>query len=156
MFSELDKAIIRQLQEDIPLVPRPYKEIAERLGIAEEELMMKIEEFQEKGYIRRFGAALRHREMGLKANPMIVWQVPGERVEEVGRQLASFAEVTHCYHRPMLPKLPYNVFSMIHAETKDQCYELAKAMAEKIGITTYELLYSEKELKKTSMRYFLE
>jgi len=156
MLSELDKAIIREIQGDIPLVPRPYQEIAQRLDISEETLLKRIKKLQEKGCIRRFGAALRHREMGLKANPMIVWQVPEERIEEVGNKLASFARVTHCYHRPMLPHLPYNVFSMIHAETKEECYELAQEMAGIVGIEKYDLLFSEKELKKTSMKYFLE
>ncbi|MDN5323115.1 MAG: siroheme decarboxylase [Clostridia bacterium] len=156
MFSELDKAIIRELQEDLPLVPQPYKVIANRLGINEEDLIGKIKEFQEKGYIRRYGAALRHREMGIKANPMIVWQVPEEKIEEVGKKLAAFPHVTHCYHRPMLPKLPYNVFSMIHAETREQCFVLAQEMAEAIGIDKYDLLFSEEELKKTSMKYFIE
>ncbi|KJS84374.1 MAG: transcriptional regulator [Peptococcaceae bacterium BICA1-8] len=156
MFSDLDKAIIKEIQGDLPLVAQPYREIALRLGISEQTLLEKIKEFQEQGYIRRFGAALRHREMGLKANPMIIWQVPEARIEEVGNKLASFARVTHCYHRPMLPKLPYNVFSMIHAETKEECSKLAKEMAEIINIDNYDLLYSEKELKKTSMKYFME
>ncbi|MGI6227601.1 MAG: Lrp/AsnC family transcriptional regulator [Peptococcales bacterium] len=156
MVSDLDKAIIREIQEDLPLVPQPYLEIAQRIGISEEELIQRIKFLQETGYIRRYGAALRHREIGLKANPMIVWQVPEGRIEEVGNLLASFHRVTHCYHRPMLPHLPYNMFSMIHAETKEECYELAKEMAEVVGIEKYDLLFSEKELKKTSMRYFLE
>lgn len=154
MFSELDKAIIRELQEDIPLVARPYQVIAEKLGISEALLLEKIKEFQQKGYIRRYGAALRHREMGLKANPMIVWQVPEERVEEVGTKLASFDQVTHCYHRAMLPELPYNIFAMIHCETIEECYQLAAEMAEIINIQKYDLLFSQQELKKTSMKYF--
>ncbi|MFZ7102358.1 MAG: Lrp/AsnC family transcriptional regulator [Peptococcaceae bacterium] len=156
MFSPLDKAIIRELQEDIPVVSRPYQVIARRLGITEEALLEKIKEFQQKGFIRRYGAALRHREMGLKANPMIVWKVPEEKVEEVGKKLASFPQVTHCYYRAMLPKLPYNVFSMIHGETKEECYQLAAEMAGLVGIENYDLLFSERELKKTSMKYFTE
>lgn len=156
MFSDLDKAIIREIQEDIPLVPQPYQEIAQRLGISEEKLLQRIKDLQEKGCIRRFGAALRHREMGLKANPMIIWRVPEERIEEVGAKLAAFDRITHCYQRPMLPHLPYNVFSMIHAETKKECYELAREIANIVDIEDYDLLFSEKELKKTSMKYFLE
>ena len=156
MFSQLDKSIIRALQEDLPLEPNPYAIIATNLGITEEVLLEKIKEFQAKGYIRRLGAALRHREMGLKANPMIVWQVPEARIEEVGTKLASYPEVTHCYHRPVLPKLPYNVFSMIHGETIEECQKLAERMSAEINIAEYKLLFSEKELKKTSMKYFLE
>ena len=93
---------------------------------------------------------------GSKANPMIIMRVPEEKIEEVGNRLASLERVTHCYQRPMLPHLPYNLFVMIHAETKDECYKLAKEMTELVGISDYDLLFSEKELKKTSMKYFLE
>lgn len=156
MLSELDKALIRKLQEDLPVHPQPFKIIAEQLGMSEEQVLKKVKEFKEKGYIRRMGAALRHRRMGLKANPMIIWQVPSEKVEEVGQKLASFPQVTHCYERPMLPKLPYNIYTMIHAETEEQCFQLAKEMSQVVGIENYRLLFSEKEFKKTSMRYFVD
>ncbi|SMB92255.1 DNA-binding transcriptional regulator, Lrp family [Desulfonispora thiosulfatigenes DSM 11270] len=156
MLSELDKKIVREVQGDLPLDPRPYKVIAQRLGIEEDFLIDKINEFLEKGYIRRMGAALRHRKIGLKANPMIVWQVPKDKIDEVGTKLSSLSQVTHCYHRKELPKLNYNVYSMIHAETREDCYELAKEMSKMIGIEKYNLLFSEKELKKTSMKYFME
>lgn len=156
MFSQIDKAIVRALQEDLPLEPNPYEIIAQQIGISEELLLEKIKEFQEKGYIRRFGAALRHREMGLKANPMIVWQVPEEKIEEVGTTLSKYPEVTHCYNRPTLPKLPYNIFSMIHGESFEECSHLAEKMSQEVGIKEYKLLFSEEELKKTSMKYFLD
>lgn len=156
MLSELEKRIVREVQEDLPINPRPYKVIADRLGIEEDYLLEKLNEFVDKGYIRRMGAALRHRKIGLKANPMIVWQVPEEKIDEVGKKLSELPQVTHCYHRKELPKLNYNLYSMIHGETKEECYELAKEMSKNIGIENYTLLFSEKELKKTSMKYFTE
>ncbi len=155
-FSPLDKAIIRELQGNIPLEPRPFLRIAQRLDIPEEMLLEKIREFREKGYIRRFGAALRHREMGLKANPMIVWRVPEQLIDIVGRKIAAYPQVTHCYHRPPLPKFPYNLFSMIHSETEEECFDLAAKISRETGITEYQLLFSTAELKKTSMKYFME
>lgn len=156
MLSELEKQIVREVQEDLPLDPRPYKIIADRLGIEEDYLLEKIDEFLDKGYIRRMGAALRHRQIGLKANPMIVWQVDEEKIDEVGKALSELPQVTHCYHRKELPKLNYNVYSMIHGETKEECYELAKEMSKMVGVENYKLLFSVKELKKTSMKYFTE
>lgn len=156
MLSPMDKEIIRHMQENLPLHPQPFKIIAQRINISEEILLKRVKELKEKGYIRRIGATLRHRQMGLKANPMIVWQVPQEKIEEVGQKLASIPEITHCYQRPPLPNLKYNVYSMIHGESKEECLDLVKKIAEFIGIDKYKLLYSVKEFKKTSMRYFLE
>ena len=155
-FSPLDKDIIRELQGNIPLEPRPFLSIAQKLGIPEEMLLEKIREFLEVGYIRRFGAALRHREMGLKANPMIVWQVPEQLIDVVGSKIVAYPQVTHCYHRPPLPHFPYNLFSMIHSETEKECFDLAEKISRETGITEYQLLFSTRELKKTSMKYFME
>jgi len=153
-LSELDKKIIRELQQDMPVVPRPFEKVAEKLGITEEEILEKIKFYKEKGYIRRFGAALRHREMGLTANPMIVMKVSDDIVEKVGKQVASFSQVTHCYQRPPQPEFPFNLFAMIHCPTKEECEQLAKKIVESVDVEDYKLLYSTQELKKTSMKYF--
>lgn len=155
MLTELDKAIIRELQGDLPIIPQPYTEIAERLGIAETELLEKISWMQEEGMIRRLGAAIRHREAGFTANAMIVWQVPLEDAEKIGQKLASFPEVTHCYERPSFPGWPYNLFTMVHGQSREECKEIARQLSEKVGVDNYRLLYSTQELKKSSMRYYI-
>jgi DNA-binding Lrp family transcriptional regulator len=156
MFSELDKALIRELQEDLPVTARPYQAIAAKLGISEEEVVAKVAEFKEKGYIRRFGAALKHREAGFTANGMGCWIVPEEKSQEIGEKMASFPEVSHCYERPCYPDWPYSHFTMIHGESRQECEAVAKRISEATGISDYILLYSTQELKKTSMRYFRE
>lgn len=156
MISDTDIKIIRELQKNLPLVSKPYQEIANRLGITEKELLKKIEYMKEKGYIRRFGAALRHREMGIDANAMIVWNVPEEECERIGKIIASFSEVTHCYQRPLQKDWHYNIFAMVHFSTRQECEVMAEKINQAIGKFPYRLLFSSKELKKTSMKYFLE
>ncbi len=156
MVSEQEKRIIRELQKNLPLVDRPYMVIAERLGISENELIKQIKLLKEKGHMRRLGAALRHREMGITANAMIVWQVPETECERVGKTIALFPEVTHCYQRTVHPKWSYNLFAMIHFPTKEECFILAEKISMKIGDYPFRLLFSSHELKKTSMKYFVE
>lgn len=156
MLTELDKAIIRELQGNLPLVPKPYKEIAERLNIDEETLLEKIRWMREEGMIRRLGAAIRHREAGFTANAMVVWQVSDEDAEKVGKKLASFPEVTHCYERPVFPGWPYNLFTMVHGQSREECERIAERLSRKVSINDYRLLYSTQELKKSSMRYYLK
>lgn len=154
MLSALDKSIIRKLQEDIPLTPRPYKSIAEEIGITEEELLNKIEDFQSNGILRRIGGILYHREAGFKANAMVVWMVPEDNVQKVGETMASFKEVTHCYERPTSSKWSYNIFTMVHGQNKKQCEDIIKKISDSIKIYDYKILYSTEELKKSSMKYF--
>lgn len=154
MFSDVDKKIIRELQGDLPLEPRPYAIIAERLGLNEAEVIEKLADFLKKGVVRRIGAALRHRSIGIKANGMSVWIVPKDRVEDVGRIMAAYKEITHCYERPAQPGWPYNLFAMVHGKTKEECEAVAREISVRTGISDYKLLYSTRELKKTSMVYF--
>ncbi len=156
MFTELEKKIIRELQGDLPLTKRPYKELADKLGIGEAELVAKVKEFTEQGIIRRFGAALRHREVGFTANAMVIWDVPDEQALDVGKIMATFNEVSHCYQRPRYPGWPYNMFTMVHGQSKQECEATAARISEKVGIKGYGLLYSTAELKKDSMKYFME
>jgi siroheme decarboxylase len=156
MIDTLDKAIIVALQNDFPVTARPYHDIAERLGISETELLERIRHYQHMGYIRKMGAVLRHREVGFTANVMCVWQAPEDKVDEIGRMFASHPAVSHCYARPAFPQWPHNLYTMIHGLSPTQCETYVKELVELSGIDSYKLLYSMRELKKSSMRYFEE
>lgn len=156
MFSDLDIRIIRKIQEDLPLVPEPYKVIAKELGITESELINKIQEFCNRGIIRRLGATLNHRNIGFKANAMVVWKVPDEKIKDVSKIMILFAQITHCYQRPTFPGWPYNIFTMVHGETKVECEKVIKEISNAISINEYNILYSTDELKKVSMKYFIQ
>ena len=153
-LTPLEKRIIHELQQDLPVVSQPFAAVAETLGISEAELLEKVRELVADGTIRRFGATLRHQRSGFDANAMVVWEVGPERAEEVGAIFASFREVSHCYQRPALPNWPYRLFTMIHGSSREVCQEIAQRMAEAAGVENYELLFTEEELKKTTMAYF--
>jgi DNA-binding Lrp family transcriptional regulator len=146
---------IRELQEDLPLEPRPFEAMAARLGIAQRELFALAASFEKRGIMRRYSAVLHHRRAGFKANAMAVWKVPSERSEEVGRLMASSRWVTHCYERPTYPDFVYSHYTMIHATSRQECEQVARDISESTGITEYQLLYSTREYKKTRVRYFV-
>ncbi|MBU0993755.1 MAG: Lrp/AsnC family transcriptional regulator [Proteobacteria bacterium] len=154
MLTELEKKVIALIQGDIPVTPRPYLQLAKKIGITENEILETLCALKEKGIIRRYGATLRHQKSGYTANAMVAWQVDEERADEVGEKMATFIEVSHCYRRTPEKDWPYNLYTMIHAKSEDGCRETAKKIAQAISVTTYNLLFSKKELKKTSMAYF--
>ncbi len=153
-LSDLDKKIIREIQTDLSITPEPFLEIARRLDIPEETLLSKIQDLIDNGYIRRLGATLRHRRLGINANAMSVWMGSHKEVERAGTIMASFKEVTHCYERCTLPAWKYNLYAMIHGKTKEGCFEIARRISERTGLKEYKLLFSTEEFKKTSMEYF--
>jgi siroheme decarboxylase len=154
MINELDKKIINLVQGDLPLTPKPFAVVAEQIGIREEKLLTRIRELKEQGIIRRFGATLRHQEAGFSSNAMVVWKVPEGRIEEVGKRLAGFKEVTHCYQREPREDWPFNLYSMVHGSNREACRNIAQRMSRAVSISEYDLLFSRKEFKKTSMEYF--
>jgi siroheme decarboxylase len=153
-LTEIEKKIISSLQGNLPITERPYLEISEKLGIGEDEFLKILKSLCDRGIIRRFGATLRHQKSGFSANAMGAWQVDENRIDEVGKEMASFREVTHCYRRNPADGWPYNLYTMIHGADEEACRKIARKMAEKAQVQNYTLLFSRKELKKTSMKYF--
>ncbi len=154
-LSDFDIRAIRELQEDLPMISRPFDAMSERLGLSNEELYRMAAEFQKRGFMRRYSAVLHHRRAGFRANAMAVWKVDEERAEEVGQIMASHPTVTHCYQRPTFPDWPYTHFSMIHATTPAGCEASVAEIAEAAGLDDYLILYSTREYKKTRVRYFV-
>ena len=156
MITDLEKKIIASIQEDMDVCRQPYLKIAQKLDISEPRLLSAINDLVRRGIIRRFGATIRHQKSGFDANAMVAWQVDEARVEQVGEKLAGLPQVTHCYRRDPSGKWPYNLYTMIHAENEAACRQMARDMASDVGVDTYSLLFSRRELKKTSMKYFTE
>ena len=156
MLTELEQKVILALQRDLEVTTRPFLELAAYLGVPEEELLAAIRHLLDKGYIRRFGATLRHQKSGYAANVLVAWAVPEAEVKAIGEKFAHQRAVTHCYAREPAPSWPYNLYTMIHGRTPEDCRQIAARMAAETGITDFEMLFSETELKKTTMRYFRE
>jgi DNA-binding Lrp family transcriptional regulator len=154
MLTDLEKKVIASIQGDIPIVSRPYQVLAEAIDVSEETFLETLQRLTDRGVIRRFGATLRHQKSGFAANAMTAWQVDEARIEAVGEIMASFRAVSHCYRRDPADGWPYNLYTMIHGKSEEDCRETAKQMSAKSGVETYQLLFSRRELKKISMTYF--
>ena len=154
MLNELEKKIIAALQGDIPLVKQPFALLAESLEISEKKFIDIVKQLDKRGIMRRFGATIKHQKSGFKANAMVAWKVDEKRTMEAGKIMASFDEVTHCYRRDPAETWPYNLYTMVHASNEDECHAIAEKISLAAGVDEYSLLFSRKELKKTSMEYF--
>jgi len=148
--------IVRAIQGGLPLTKTPFAEIAEKAGVAEDDLLRRIRAWKDDGTIRRFGAILRHREAGYSVNAMGVWNVPPERIEDFAREAASCEAVSHCYQRPRFAGFPYNLYTMIHGKSREECELAARDISGRTGITDYELLFTTEEFKKSPPVYFAE
>lgn len=161
VLSEQEKAIVRALQQELPLVPEPYRVVADSLGISEDDLLEGIRGLQEKGCLKRISIALRHKNVGYKVNVMLVWDIPEADMAAVGAAVSRHPAVTHCYKRNPRPDFPYNFYTMVHAQSEDEYArildELCALVRGQLGHdVTHQGLRSLRELKKIGMKYFLE
>jgi DNA-binding Lrp family transcriptional regulator len=153
--DDLDRRLIVATQAGLPLVPRPYDTLADRLGIAAEEVKARLHAMLEVGVIRRIGAVPNHYALGYTANGMSVWDVADERVDELGEMIGRLSFVTHCYRRPRrLPDWPYNLFAMVHGKTRTEVEGGCAIIRELLGAACRagDVLYSTRILKKTGLR----
>lgn len=150
-ISNFEKQLLSLLQNGIEIVHNPFKTIAEKLKISEDEIISTLRELEYYGVIKSFSATLNQRKIGLKANAMIVWKV-NENVGEIGKKIAKYEEITHCYERRTYKRWGWNVYSMVHMKSKNECEKFAKKVAKEIGVKEYRLIYSIREFKKTGIR----
>ncbi len=154
---QLDAAqrdLARRLSADLPLVERPFDALAGEVGLAAEGLLRQVEQWLVEGVIRRFGAVVSHRHLGYAANGLAVFAVPPERIDEVGSRLADRSEVSHCYRRRGFEGLAYNLFAMVHGRSDAEVRDIGREIAAGVGVSSYDVLMTEREFKKTSPRYF--
>lgn len=155
MLDAIDRRLIAATQQGLPLVPEPYRDLADRLGLEESEVIARLKRLLDDGAIRRIGAIPNHYALGFTANGMSVWDVADERVAEVGARVGALDFVTHCYERPRhLPLWPYNLFAMVHGRTRDEVRSKVGEIAELIGpaARSHDVLFSTRILKKTGLR----
>ena len=142
-MDSIDRKLAGLLREGVPIVEEPYEEMGKKLGINGDEVISRIAQLREEKILKRLYAWLAPRKTGSTENAMVVWNVPTERIEEVGTKIASFKEVTHCIQRPVVPgKWPYALYSMIHQSSREACEKLAKRISDAVGIKDYMLIYS--------------
>lgn len=156
-YDELDKAVVRATQGDLPIVSEPYADAARELGMPVEKLVEHLEGMVERRLLRRVAAILFHRRAGFSANGMGVWRVPQDKVLEAGSRMAAFRGISHCYERPTYADWPYQLFTMAHGRSKEECDAILDAIETEIGcIEQRATLYSSTEFKKVRLLYFTE
>lgn len=156
LLRPFDQRLISELQSGLPLVARPYQALAERLGCSELAVLQRIQTLIECGIFKRFGVIVRHHELGYRANGMVVWDVPDERVAQVGKMLAQRPEVRLCYRRPRrLPDWPYNLFCMIHGRDRDGVLAVLRQLISELQLQDlpHEVLFSTHRFKQQGAHY---
>jgi DNA-binding Lrp family transcriptional regulator len=156
-YDELDVAVVRATQGDLPVISEPYAEAAREVGVPVERLLEHMSAMVERRLLRRVAAILFHRRAGFSANGMGVWRVPDDKIAEYGPRMAAFRGISHCYERPTYADWRYQIFTMAHGRSKEECDAILDAIAAELpDIQDRATLYSSTEFKKVRLLYFTD
>ena len=149
-----DKQLIAELQENLPLTSRPFAEVADNIGVEENEVLKRLKKMQAEGILRRIAPLVAQKKSGFKNNAMVVWQVPEEKCDSMGQKLATFEFISHCYRRPTTPDWPYQIFTVVHARNEEDLQAKVEQLETAIEYIDWKILRTEEKLKKASLQYF--
>ena len=151
-----ERRLIDALAEGIEIVPQPFRVLAAALGVDEAQVLATLDRSIADGIIRRFGVIVRHHELGYRANAMAVWDVPDALADACGRAAARIPEVTLAYRRRRQPPdWPYNLFCMVHGQTRAQAEAGIRRTAAAAQLASYPhaVLISTRRFKQCGARY---
>lgn len=121
--DSLDRALLAAIEDGLPLVERPYRSVADRLGLEESDILDRLRQLTASGVVKRFGCVVRHRTLGYESNAMAVWDIADDDVDRAAELFARNPNVTLCYRRPRrLPDWPYNLFCMVHSKSRAEAF----------------------------------
>ncbi|RJP71695.1 MAG: Lrp/AsnC family transcriptional regulator [Candidatus Abyssobacteria bacterium SURF_17] len=127
-LRKIETQVLEIIQQDFPLTPRPYEELARRLGSSEDEVFKAVQSLRKKGIIRRLGGSFDSRKIGYKST-LVALSVPKTRLQEVVTIVNSYPGVTHNYER----EGKYNVWFTLIAESEQAIEETIAEIRNKTG-----------------------
>ena len=97
-MDDIDRAIINDLQGGMPICERPYREVAQRMGLNEAELLARLAQLLESGDLTRIGPLFQIEKMG-GAFTLAALHAPEDNFERVAHSVNALPEVAHNYAR---------------------------------------------------------
>ena len=156
LLSAEDRALIKAVEGGLPVVSRPYADIAKQLNTTEHDVISRLQHLINNGAIKRYGVVVRHKELGFNANGMVVWDIPDERVDELGTCIGKYDCVTLSYRRPRrLPDWSYNLFTMVHGRNREEVTQKVAEIIDTCGLHNIEhtILFSTRRFKQRGASY---
>jgi DNA-binding Lrp family transcriptional regulator len=126
----VDLYILDALQDDIPLVPRPFTTIAQRLGIPERDFLERLKRLHMMGIVRGISPTIESRHMGLAAATLVALHVPDERIREIADIINSYPGVSHNFRRDHY----YTIWFTLTGKNKEDIEHVLAEILRRTGI----------------------
>ena len=148
-MTKLQKRLCNALQKGLPICSRPFAEIAKGLDSSEEEVLQQTRKLKKAGIIRRIGALLNYRALGMTST-LVAAHVPQENFQDVAEAVNSLESVSHNYLRAHY----YNLWFTLQAQSAGQMDSILADLSGRFGIDFHSL--PAKHVFKLDVRFDAE
>jgi len=128
--DDMDRRIIKELQENFPLEMNPYEVIADNLGMSVDQLWQRILALAESGVIRRMGFSIDSRKIGYSSTLAAV-RVSQDRIDEASELISEYPQITHSYLR----EDDFNIWFTVIADDRDRVLVILEEIRDKLNLT---------------------
>ena len=128
-MDKIDRELLNKVQDEIPLTEQPYAQLAESLGLSEDEVIERLGALKDQGIIRRMGGVFDSRRLGYKGT-LCALKVPEDRIDEVAAVINQYAGITHNYLR----RHEYNMWFTLLAQSPEKTQRILAEIQEKTGL----------------------
>jgi len=129
-IDDVDKAILNRIQSDFPITSRPYRTIAEDLGLSEGEVLKRVSRLKASGIIRRIGGNFKPEKLGF-VSTLCAAKVPEDKISQFAEVVNRYPGVTHNYRRDNT----FNVWFTFIAPSMDEINANLEQIAAQTGVT---------------------
>ncbi len=126
MLSAFDMRLLNMLQTQLPISRRPFADMAEKLGCAEEMVIERLNFLKKSGYLRRVGPFFDSARLGYQGL-LVAVKVAEGYTEKVAEKINAYAGITHNYEREGRYNLWFTLLSK-NSEEEDKVIEEISAL----------------------------
>lgn len=151
-----DRALLGALEDGLPICTAPFEALGKTIDMSEQEVLARLARMKENRIISRFGLVLHHRQLGYRANAMVVWDIPDHLVDACAAKITENDFVTLCYCRTRrLPAWKFNLYCMIHGRERHVVEKQIESLKAAAGLDKFDsrTLFSKRCFKQRGARF---
>jgi len=142
LLDDMDRMILNEIQSNLPIEPRPYQVLAEKLQCSEEEVLRRVQDMKDRDVIRRIGANCNSRMLGYTST-LCAAKVPSQLMAQFVEVVNGYSGVTHNYRR----EHTYNIWFTLIAPSKEEIKRILSEISERTGVEEIISLPAERLFK---------
>lgn len=141
-MDAFDRQLLDILQQEFPVVRRPFLALAERLGSTEDEVLARVRRLCDEGLVRGIGPVFDLHRLGYTST-LCAARVAPDKLADAAAFVNGYVEVTHNYRRDHA----FNLWFTLIAPSPERIEEILAEIRAQDGVAEVTSLPAEKTYK---------